>query len=51
MESISNKIIVNFISEKTNNDLKKKIICVFPSNYTNSFINFHDILMHSEGKY
>ena len=29
MESISNKIIVNFISEKTNNDFKKKLFVYF----------------------
>ena len=44
MEGISNKTIVHFFAEKTNDDIEKKIVGVFPSNYVIRFINFHTFL-------
>ena len=40
MERISNKTIVNFFENETDNDLKKKFVAVFPSNYVTRFISF-----------
>ena len=40
MEGISNKTIVNFFENETDNDLKKKFVGVFPSNYLTRFISF-----------
>ena len=52
MEGISNKTNVDFIDKKQKKkDDFKKIVGVISSNYINKFINFHDILIHSEGKY
>ena len=51
MEGISNKTNKNFINKKNKEDDFKKIVGVISSNYINKFINFHDILIQSEGKY
>ena len=51
MEGISNKGIVNFINEKNKRWFLKKFVVVFSANFINKCINFHDIVIHSEGKY
>ena len=45
MKGISNTAIVNFFAEKTSDDLKKKFIGVFPSNYVVKFISFHSMML------
>ena len=45
MEDISNEAIVNFFENETNNDLKKKIVGVFPSNCVTRFISFHEMMI------
>ena len=51
MAGISNQTIVKFIEENTNEDLKQNFIGVFPTNYTNKFNKFHDILIESGASY
>ena len=41
MKSISNKTVVKVFAEKTSNDIKKLLLCVFPSNYVMKFIKKH----------
>ena len=45
MEGISNKTIVNFFENETDNDLKKNFVGVFPSNYVTRFISFHEMMI------
>ena len=45
MEDISNEAIVNFFENETNNDSKKKIVGVFPSNCVTRFISFHEMMI------
>ena len=47
MEGISNKTITNFFVEKTSDNMKKKTVGVFPSNYVIRFISFHSMMMES----
>ena len=44
MEGISNEDIVNFFEEKTDDDLKKNFVGIFPSNYVVKFICFHRMM-------
>ena len=48
---ISSKKIVLFFAESVNNDVKKYLIGVFPSNFANHFISFHDMISESGAKY
>ena len=48
---ISSKKIVRFFAESVNNDVKKNLIGVFPSNFVNRFISFHDMISESGAKY
>ena len=45
MEGISNKTIVNFFENETDNDLKKNFVNVFSSNYVTRFISFHKMII------
>ena len=45
MEGISNKTIVNFFENETDNDVKKNFVGVFPSNYVTRFISFHKMMI------
>ena len=45
MEGISNEIIVNFFENETDDDLKKKFVDVFSSNYVTRFILFHEMMI------
>ena len=45
MAGISNKTIVNFFEKKTDDDLKKNFVGVFPSNYVTRFISFHEMMI------
>ena len=51
MEGISNEDIVNFFEEKTDDDLKKNFVGVFPSNYMVKFIRFHRTMAEKKGFY
>ena len=51
MEVISNKTIVNVFAEKANDDIKKKFVGVFPSNYVIRFINFNSMMIESKSNY
>ena len=44
MADISNKNLLNFIEEKTNDDIKKNFVGVFPSNFITKFITFHRMM-------
>ena len=41
MSVITNHTIVNFFDKEENEDIKKKNIGIFPSNFNNRLINFH----------
>ena len=45
MEDISNEAIVNFFENETDDDLQKKFVGVFPSNYVTRFILFHEMMI------
>ena len=47
MTRISNQTIVKFFEENINENLRKKLIGIFPANYINKFICFHDIFFES----
>ena len=51
MAGVSNQTIVKFIEENTNEEFKKNFIGVFPANYINKFISFHDLLIESGAYY
>ena len=40
-----------FFAESANNDVKRNFIGVFPSNFVNHFISFHDMISESGTKY
>ena len=42
---------LQFFAEKTNNDIKKIFVCVFPSNYVIRFINFHSMMIESKNNH
>ena len=44
MAGISNQNLLNFIEEKTNDDIKKNFVGVFPSNFITKFITFHRMM-------
>ena len=48
---ISNKTVVHFFAESAGGDVKKNFIGVFPSNFVNCFISFHDMISESGTKY
>ena len=48
---ISNKKIVCFFAESTNDDAKKNFIGVFPCNFVNQFMSFHNMISESGAKY
>ena len=45
MAGISNETIVNFFGKEADDDLKKKFIGVFLSNYVTRFISFHEMMI------
>ena len=44
MAGISNQNLLKFIEEKTNDDIKKNFVGVFPSNFIIKFITFHRMM-------
>ena len=44
MAGISNKTIVNFFENETDDDLKNDFVGVFPSYYVTRFISFHEMM-------
>ena len=51
MAGISNQNTLNFIEEKTNNDIKKKFVGVFPLNFITKFIMFHRMMNEKGAQY
>ena len=51
MAGISNQNLLDFIEEKTNDDIKKKIVRVFPSNFITKFIMFHRMMDEKSTRY
>ena len=51
MAGISNHTIVDFIEKKTNDDVKKNFVGIFPSNYVKRFINFHSMMTETGARY
>ena len=51
MAGILNQNSLNFIEEKTNDDIKKKIVNAFPSNFTIKFITFHRMMNEKSTQY
>ena len=51
MAGISNQNLLDFIEEKTNNNIKKKIVGVFPSNFITKFITFHRMMNEKITRY
>ena len=45
MEGISNKTIVNFSENETEDDLKKNFVGVILSNYVTRFIAFYEMII------
>ena len=45
MAGISNETIVNFFEKEIDDDLKKRFVGVFPSNYVTKFIFFHEMMI------
>ena len=50
MSGISNLTIEEFI-KKENDNLKKKFIGIFPSNFITRFIAFHQLIKEKRGPY
>ena len=48
---ISNEEVVNFFENVEDNDLKENFVGVFPSNYINKFISFHQMAKEKTKKY
>ena len=48
---ISNKITLSFFGESADDDVKKIFIGVFPANFVNRFISFHNMISESIPKY
>ena len=44
MAGISNQNLLNFIEEKTNDDIKKNFVGVFSSNFITKFTTFHRMM-------
>ena len=51
MACISNQNILNFIEEKTNNDIKINFVGVFPSSFITKFITFHRMMNEKSTQY
>lgn len=51
MGSISNITIEEFINKVKEDDLKKRIVGVFPSNNISLFINFHQLIKEKYASY
>ena len=51
MADISNQNLFNFIEEKTNGDVKKNFVGVFPSNFITKFIMFHRMMNEKSTRY
>ena len=45
MAGISNKTIVKFFENETDDDLTSNFVGVFPSNYVTKFISFHEMMI------
>ena len=48
---ISDKKFVRVFAEPPDNDVKKLFIGIFPSNFVNRFVSFHDMISESGTKY
>ena len=51
MTGISNQNLSNFIEEKTNDDIKKNFVGIFPSNFIAKFITFHRMVNERSTQY
>ena len=51
MAGISNHNIVDFIEKKASDDVQKKFVGVFPSNYVTRFITFHSMMTETRAQY
>ena len=51
MAGISNQNLLKFIEEKTNDDIKKNFVGVFPSNFITKFIRFHRMMNEKSTRY
>ena len=51
MVGISNQNLLKFIEEKTNDDIKKNFVGVFPSNFITKFIRFHRMMNEKSTRY
>ena len=51
MTGISNQNLSNFIEEKTNDDIKKNFVGIFPSNFITKFITFHRMMNERSTRY
>ena len=51
MAGISNQNLLNFAEGKTNDDIKKKFVGVFPSNFITKFITFHRMMNEKGTRY
>ena len=48
---ISDKKFVHVFAESPDNDVKKHFIGIFPSNFVNRFVSFHDMISESGTRY
>ena len=48
---ISDKKFVRVFAEPPDNDVKKLFIGIFPSNFVNRFVSFHNMISESGAKY
>ena len=51
MAGILNHNIVDFIDKKTSDDVQKKFVSIFPSNYVTRFITFHSMMTETGAQY
>ena len=48
---ISNEEVIKFFENVEDNDIKENFVVVFPSNYINKFISFHEMVKEKTKKY
>ena len=51
MAGISNEEVMKFFENEKDDDLKENFVGVFPSNYINKFISFHEMAKEKSRKY
>ena len=51
MSGISNEEVIKFFENLEDNDIKENFVGVFPSNYINKFISFHEMAKEKTKKY